>query len=107
LVDFHFGHKSLKTIDMAKMKFKLKVMYNDIQKDMVFKFLKINYPVKRIKYNNKFKRTIVLDDGSVYYLSDDKSHKMLSIKLVQIIKYIFCMDEITARIIVNDFLGLK
>ena len=55
-------------------------MCTDIDKKLIKKFLEANYPVSRIKYNLRFRRAIILDDGSFFILCDN-NHQTLKYKL--------------------------
>lgn len=71
------------------------------------KFLKLNYPVRRLKHNKRFKRTILLDNKYLYLLSDKEMTKNLYFKLLDILKSIFQPDESTSKDVLKDFLHLK
>ncbi len=71
------------------------------------KFLKLNYPVRRLKHNKRFKRTILLDNKQVFLLSDKEMTKTLYFKLLDILKSVFRPDESTSRDVLKDFLHLK
>jgi hypothetical protein len=79
---------------------------NEIEHNLMFKFLKRNYPIHRLKSNERFKRAIILDNGSIYFLSDEKSHINLKNELIKIIKIVFfCLDE-NAKKIVKSYTNL-
>lgn len=71
------------------------------------KFLKLNYPVRRLKHNKRFKRSILLDNRQLFLLSDKEMTKDLYFKLLDILKLIFRPDELTSRDVLKDFLHLK
>lgn len=71
------------------------------------KFLKLNYPVRRLKHNKRFKRTILLDNRQLFLLSDKEMTKDLYFKLLDILKSIFRPDELTSKDVLKDFLHLK
>ena len=73
-------------------------MYTDIDKKLMLKFLERNYPVSRIKDKQRFKRAIVIDNDTIYYLSDQTSHKQLKFSLVEILQKIFNCDEHCTKI---------
>lgn len=79
----------------------------DIEKDMMLKFLQRNYPTHRLKHNMRFKRTIVLDDGQYYFLSDKEHQAKLFYNLLDTLRIIFYPDEDLNRIVVKEFLHLK
>lgn len=81
---------------------------NDTQENLlILKFLKNNYPVYRFKQNNRFKRSIKLDDGQIYYLSDKKSTNDLYFSLLSTIKTVFYINEEKAEIVLKLFLNIK
>ena len=71
-------------------------MYTDIDKKLMLKFLERNYPVSRIKDKQRFKRAIVIDNDTIYYLSDQTSHKQLKFSLVEILQKIFNWAAVVA-----------
>jgi len=81
-------------------------MYNDVDIRMMFKFLERNYPVSRVKYKMRFRRAIVLDDGSTYILSDESAQTQLMFRLFDILNQVFNCDEVTTRLVLNSFLRL-
>ena len=80
----------------------------DVQeKDMRLKFLQRNYPVYRLKYNMRFKRTIILDDGQGYLLSDKENQTKLFYGLFDILKTVFYSDDNLSKNVVKEFLNMK
>ncbi len=79
---------------------------NDYETHMMMKFLERNYPVSRVKDNMRFKRAIILDNGTSYLLSDEHSHIQLRLQLNQILKTVFYCDENTSRTVLKKFLNL-
>jgi hypothetical protein len=79
---------------------------NEFDTNMMMYFLKRNYPVIRMKDNQRFKRAIILDNGSTYFLSDEHSHIQLRNQLIQILKTVFYCDEKSSRTVLKDFLNL-
>jgi hypothetical protein len=82
-------------------------MQNIQEKILMEKFLKLNYPVRRLKHNKRFKRSILLDNRQLFLLSDKEMTKDLYFKLLDILKLIFRPDELTSRDVLKDFLHLK
>lgn len=82
-------------------------MTNDYLKSKMLKFLENHYPVSRVKYENRFKRGIVLDGGEVFILNDDFSYLQLQIKLFDILTLVFDTDEKTTLDVLIAFLHLK
>jgi len=77
------------------------------EKELILKFLTRNYPVHRIKSNMRFKRSIVLENGEVYQLSDKNNTKQLYDKLFSIIKTVFSSSDDVNKTALKDFLNLK
>ena len=82
-------------------------MYTDIDKKLMLKFLERNYPVSRIKDKQRFKRAIVIDNDTIYYLSDQTSHKQLKFSLVEILQKIFNCDDVVIYSVLDNFLPIK
>ncbi len=77
------------------------------EKDMMLRFLQRNYPTHRLKYNMRFKRTIILDDGQEYYLSNKENQRRLFYGLFDIIKTVFYSDDTLSKNVVKEFLHMK
>lgn len=84
-------------------------MINDTDKQMMFKFLQRNYPVSRFKVNVRFKRGILLDDGTIYFLNKtDNINKSHIINLfTKILNKIFICDDTIAKNIVKTYLNIN
>ena len=82
-------------------------MTSEIEKQMMLKFLERNYPVSRVKHNMRFKRGIVLDDGTTYLLGDDFQKQQLFYNMSDLLISIFDCDELTSKAILSNFLQLK
>jgi hypothetical protein len=79
---------------------------NEVLKKLMFSYLYKNYPVVRLKYNGKFKRSIIFDDGCVFYIGDN-THKTIFVeKFVSNLSNVFNCDETIARIVVKKFLNI-
>lgn len=76
-------------------------------KSLMLKFLYRNYPVSKTKINNKFKRTIITDDGNIYLLSNKESIEKLYFYLFQVLNRIFYIDSKTIKDVLTVFLNLK
>jgi hypothetical protein len=81
-------------------------MLTDTDKSMMMRFLEINYPIRRIKHNTRFRRGIILE-GREFILGDETQHMSLRFKLIDIVKKIFYCDDNISRTIVNNFLNLR
>ena len=79
----------------------------DIEKNMMLKFLQRNYPTYRLRHNMRFKRTIILDDGCHYFLSNKEHQLKLFYNLITILKVIFHFDDPLNQIVVKEFLHMK
>ncbi len=55
----------------------------------------------------RFKRTIILDDGQHYFLSDKEHQARLFYELLNIIGIIFYSDETLNQVVVKEFLHIK
>ena len=80
-------------------------MITQKDRDMIVKFLRLNYPVSRIKINGRFKRAIVLDSG-IFQLSSKKNYKDLKIHLSKILYIVFNFNYEQTNDIIDNFLGL-
>lgn len=74
---------------------------------LIINYLQKNYPVIRLKHNGKFKRSIILDDGTTHHFNDITHNPILIMKFIDSVCKIFCCEESTARIIVKKFLNIK
>ena len=81
-------------------------MLDVLDKELMLKFLRRNFPVSRIKYNNQFRRAIVIDDGSYYLLGERNQLLALINKLNVILIIVFSCDIQTSKDIVNIFLSI-
>ena len=81
-------------------------MSNEFEQKMMLKFLQLNYPVARIKLKHNFKRAIVLDDNSVYILSDKNHRTQLIFLLNKILCKVFNCDEAIGQDVLKNFLQL-
>jgi hypothetical protein len=82
-------------------------MQDTKEKELMLKFLNRNYPVHRIKNNMRFKRTIILENGESYILSDKKRANELYSKLVEVLKTVFSSTEDINKDVLKNFLNLK
>jgi hypothetical protein len=82
-------------------------MQDTKEKELMLKFLNRNYPVHRIKNKTRFKRTIILENGESYILSDKKNTQELYNKLIEILKTIFSTTEEINKDVLKNFLNLK
>lgn len=73
--------------------------------DMMIKFLVRNYPVARIKHNNRFRRGIMFDNGTPYLLIDANSMPIKQ-KLITILNVVFNCDKLNAEKIISKALNI-
>jgi hypothetical protein len=81
-------------------------MCTNIDKKLIKKFLESNYPVSRIKHNMKFRRAMILDDGSVFILGENNSQS-LKYKLLESLKIVFNYEDTVLVPILDEFLPFK
>ena len=74
--------------------------------DMVTNFLKLNYPVLRIKDKDRFKRAIVTDGGFIFYLNDKNVYKKIKVHLSYSLKVVFDMNHETSEKFLDTYFGL-
>ena len=55
----------------------------------------------------RFKRTIILDDGQGYHLSDKENQIRLFYGLLEVLRVVFYSDENLSRNVVKEFLHMK
>ena len=81
-------------------------MLGEFDKQMMLKFLDRNYPVSRVKHQHRFKRGIILDDGSSWLLGEPNQLIPLQYKLSIILVTVFGCDIETSKAVLNNFLRL-
>lgn len=77
------------------------------EKELMIKFLEANYPIRRIKHDMRFKRTIINEYGEEFYLSDKNQSKLLYYKLLSTLKLVFYTPEIVNKDVLKTFLRMK
>lgn len=80
---------------------------DEMLKRLMISYLYKNYPVIRLKYNGKFKRSIIFDDGTIYYIGDNTHNSIFLPKFIKSLCKVFNCEEPIARIIVENFLNIK
>ena len=75
--------------------------------NLMIKYLKMNYPVHRIREKRHFKRTIVTESGDKYHLSNKAHMKFLYSKLYVNLQLIFSEDKTLTEDVLKSFLHLK
>ena len=82
-------------------------MNTEFDKQLMLKFLEKNYPISRVKHNNKFRRAIILDYGGIFVLGEPSHQIQLRHQLVEILKKVFSCEEAITRAVLNNFLNSK
>jgi hypothetical protein len=81
------------------------MLYNT-DTELILKFLKRTYPVKRTKHNMRFKRSVDTEKGT-FFLSDKKDSQKLYYNLMSTLKTVFnTTDELNSNVL-KFFLHLK
>lgn len=79
-------------------------MLTDIDKQLMISFIQRNYPVSRVKDKQRFKRGVIMDDGSVYLVSDKAQRLALYFKLIETLNIVFNSDDVSSRIVLNSIM---
>jgi hypothetical protein len=74
--------------------------------NMMIKFIERKYPVSRIKDNMRFKRAIILDNDTHYFLGNENSHNQIILHLCQTLKIIFYCEEKKCIEIIKKYLNI-
>ena len=82
-------------------------MNAEFEKQLMLKFLEKNYPISRVKHNNKFRCAIILDNGGTFVLGEESHHIKLRFQLIEALKIVFSCEEATTRAVLNNFLNTK
>lgn len=77
------------------------------ERELMLKFLERHYPVKRIKHDQRFKRTIINEYGEKFYLSDRFMSNLLYKKLLETLRILFDADEKLNNDVLKTFLRLR
>lgn len=77
------------------------------KEDFMLNFLTRNYPITRLKYQNKFRRGIKLDNGNIHLLKNTELNLRLQVDLISILEIIFNYDHKTNVSVVKTYLNLK
>ncbi len=80
-------------------------MLDDEFKNKMLSFLERNYSVRRVKFDLRFKRAILLDDGVYYVLSDYLQVFSLKNKFNEILYTVFNSDEESNKFVITKFLN--
>lgn len=79
-------------------------MITSFDKKMIVNFMERNYPVSRIKINQRFRRAILLDNGIVFILGERQNYQNFKTSLINILSDIFNVDNSELTPLVDDFL---
>jgi hypothetical protein len=72
--------------------------------ELIQKYLNSNYPVQRLKYDGKFKRAILFDNGKTYLLSNKNDKPYLKKEMVTAIETIFGFNSEETNLFVSQYL---
>lgn len=72
--------------------------------ELIQKYLNRNYPVQRLKYDGKFKRAILFDNGRTYLLSNKNDKPYLKKEMVTTIETIFGFNSEETILLVSQYL---
>ena len=72
--------------------------------ELIQKYLNKNYPVQRLKYNGKFKRAILFDNGNTYLLSNNNDKPYLKKEMVKTIETVFGFNFEETNILISKYL---
>ena len=72
--------------------------------ELIQKYLNKNYPVQRLKYNGKFKRAILFDNGNTYLLSNNNDKPYLKKEMIKTIETIFGFNSEETNILISKYL---
>ena len=72
--------------------------------ELIQKYLNRNYPVQRLKYDGKFKRAILFDNGRTYLLSNKNDKPYLKKEMVTTIEIIFGFNSEETNLLVSQYL---
>lgn len=77
---------------------------DDIIEGLIFKYLKLVYPVSRTKFDGKFKRTIMIN-GNTYPVSQSKQKFIPT--LINDISKTFAINQIESKVIIFNYFKIK
>jgi len=82
-------------------------MFNQVDKDLILKFLNLNHPIIRVKHKKRFTRAIEVN-GFVFILKDMKSYEPLKQKLFDDLIVVFSPKNFLAiSDVLDNFLKSK
>lgn len=71
---------------------------------LVNKYLQRNYPVQRLKYNGKFKRAILFDNGKTYMLSNKNDKPYLKKEMMSTVEIVFGFNSEETSKLISQYL---
>lgn len=74
--------------------------------ELIQKYLNRNYPVQRLKYNGKFKRAIIFDNGRTYLLSNKNDKPFLRKEMVSSIEIVFGFNSEEISNLISQYLKI-
>ncbi len=81
-------------------------MFDEEYKNMIVTFLQRNYPIARVKHENRFRRAIVLDGHEPYFLANTSSMLPIKVNLANTLKIIFDCDRAMAEELISKALSI-
>lgn len=76
------------------------------EKELILKYIHRNYNVRRIKHKSRFRRTIILDDGTHFLLGEKETQKRLLYSILEHLELIFYVEKNEVEMLVKDFLHM-
>lgn len=73
---------------------------------LIIEYIQNTYKISRIKHKNRFKRAMILDDGSIYLLKDNLETKQIKFKICYYIETIFACTPTQSKELVSKALGI-
>jgi hypothetical protein len=72
--------------------------------ELIQKYLNRNYAVQRIKYNGKFKRAIIFDNGKTYMLSNQNDKVYLKKEMISTLEIVFGFNNLETTNLISQYL---
>jgi len=82
-------------------------MYGKTDEELIIRFLERNYPVARVKHDNKFRRGIIMDGGITFVLGDSKSYLEMRRRLIYVLQQVFTCDDNLIKATLHNFLPTR
>lgn len=81
-------------------------MFDDEYKNMIVNFIQRNYPIARVKHENRFRRAIILEGREPYILANTTSMLPIKTNLSNTLKTIFDCDRTLAEELIGKALNI-